>query len=77
MFGKVNVNGGLTGGLRSLRDHNHLLPSVGVVTARQGFAGAANAPLTGFHSNERSPWSGGGSSSVPVVGMSLDSMIGI
>lgn len=36
-----------------------------------------NAPLTGFHSNERSPWSGGGSSSVPVVGMSLDSMIGI
>ena len=62
--------------LRSLRDHNHLC-QCGVVTARQGFAGAANAPLTGFHSNERSPWSGGGSSSVPVVGMSLDSMIGI
>ena len=61
--------------LRSLRSQPPL-PG-GVVTARQGFAGAANAPLTGFHSNERSPWSGGGSSSVPVVGMSLGSMIGI
>lgn len=27
------------------------LPSVGVVTARQGFASAAKAPLTGLHSN--------------------------
>ena len=27
---------------------NHLC-QCGVVTARQGFAGAANAPLTGFH----------------------------
>ena len=76
MFGKVNVKGRLNRWLRSLRDHNHLCQG-GVVTARQGFAGAANAPLTGFHSNERSPWSGGGSSSVPVVGMSLGSMIGI
>ena len=42
--------------LRSLRDHNHLC-QCGVVTARQGFAGAANAPLTGFHSKGRSHWS--------------------
>ena len=42
--------------LRSLRDHNHLAKG-GVVTARQGFAGAANAPLTGFHSKGRSHWS--------------------
>ena len=75
MFGKVNVKGGLTGGCAHCVITT-TLPG-GVVAARQGFAGAANAPLTGFHSNERSPWSGGGSSSVPVVGMSLDSMIGI
>ena len=62
MFGKVNVNGGLTGGCA----HCVITTTFArwVVTARQGFAGAANA-------------SGGGSSSVPVVGMSLDSMIGI
>ena len=42
--------------LRSLRDHNHLA-KCGVVTARQGFAGAANAPLTGFTPKGRSHWS--------------------
>ena len=76
MFGKVNVKGGLTGGCAHCVITT-TFARCGVVTARQGFAGAANAPLTGFHSNERSPWSGGGSSSVPVVGMSLGSMIGI
>ena len=53
MFGKVNVNGGLTGGCAHCVITT-TFAKCGVVTARQGFAGAANAPLTGFHSNERS-----------------------
>ena len=48
MFGKVNFKGGLTGGWLTLFTTH--LASVGVVAARQGYAYAANAPLTGFHS---------------------------
>ncbi|MWT91107.1 hypothetical protein GP954_39460, partial [Escherichia coli] len=35
--------------------HHPPLPSVGVVAARQGYAYAANAPLTGFHSGSELP----------------------
>ena len=48
--------GGLTGGCAHCVITT-TLPRVGVVTAHQGFAGAANAPLTGFHSKGRSHWS--------------------
>ena len=51
MFGKVNVKGGLTGGCAHCVITT-TFAKCGVVTARQGFAGAANAPLTGFHSTK-------------------------
>ncbi|MWT90631.1 hypothetical protein GP954_36930, partial [Escherichia coli] len=35
--------------------HHPPLPSVGVGAARQGYAYAANAPLTGFHSGSELP----------------------